>query len=172
MKRLRLMQLKKIEKILQDHTIRNKIRFYMCTVFLCIFVSVLFNIWVAYFSLGTFDNILSESSKTSAFVQAMENESKLFEQFMKSRTTENEQLLDFAMKETQKAIEALPFNYRMIGEKRYSLTWSIRNCYEVYVEKRDSIFEISQGTLQYVNQLYEIYDIHDNQYCLQPAYHS
>ena len=45
--------LKRIEQYLQDYTIRKKIRFYMSTVFLCIFVSVLFNIWVAYFSLGS-----------------------------------------------------------------------------------------------------------------------
>ena len=81
MKRLRQIQLKKIEQVLQDQTIRKKIKFYMCTVFLCIFVSVLFGIWVACFSLGSFDSILSEGSKTSAFVQAIENESKLFEQF-------------------------------------------------------------------------------------------
>jgi len=161
MKRPRPIQLTKIERNWQDFTIRQKIKFYMYAVFFCIFVSVLFNIWVANFSLGDFNNILSESSKTSAFVQAIENESRLFEQFMKSRTTENEQLLDAAMKETQKAIEALPFNYRVIGEERYAQVWSIRNCYEVYVAKRSEIFDVPAGTLQYVNQLYELYDIQD-----------
>ena len=113
MNRPRQTPLKRIEQYLQDYTIRKKIRFYMSTVFLCIFVSVLFNIWVAYFSLGSFNSILSESSKTSAFVQAIENESKLFEQFMKSRTTENRQLLNSAMQETRKTIENLPFEYRL-----------------------------------------------------------
>ena len=161
MKRLRQIQFKKIEQALQDQTIRKKIKFYMCTVFLCIFVSVLFGIWVACFSLGSFDSILSEGSKTSAFVQAIENERKLFEQFMKSRTAENEQLLNLAMQETQETMEALPFNYRVVGEERYSQIWSIRNCYEVYVAKRDRFFEVPPGTLQYVNQLYVIYDIQD-----------
>ncbi len=161
MKKPRPIQLTKIEQNWQKYTIRQKIGFYMLTVFLCIFLSVLFNIWVASFSLGDFNNILSESSKSSAFVQAIENETKLFEQFMKSRTAENEQLLKLAMQETEKSIRELPFNYRQIGEDRYSKTWSVKSCYEVYVEKRDAMFEVPQGTVQYVDQLYVVYDIQD-----------
>lgn len=161
MKRPHPLKLRKIEQRWQKYTIRQKITFYMVTVFLCIFLSVLFNVWVANFSLGDFNNILSESSKSSAFVQAMENESKLFEQYMKNRTEENEQLLNLAMEETQKTIDELPFDYKIIEEERYSITWSIRSCYEVYAEKRDEIFDIPQGTLQYVDQLYMIYDIQD-----------
>ena len=159
MKRSKPVQILKIEQRWQKCTIRQKISFYMVTVFLCIFLSALFNVWVANFSLGDFNNILSESSKSSAFVQAIEYESKLFEQFMKKRTAENEQLLKLAMQETEKTVEELPFDYTLIGEERYSTTWSIRSCYEVYVEKRNEIFEIPQGTLQFVEQLYMVYDI-------------
>ena len=161
MKRPKPVQLTKIEQHWQQYTIRQKITVYMVMVFVCIFLSVLFNIWVAYFSLGDFNNILSESSKSSAFVQAIENESKLFEQFMKDRTEENEQLLNYAMQGTQSVVYALPFDYKEIGEERYLITWSIRNCYEVYVEKRNEIFELSPGTLQYVEKQYEIYEIQD-----------
>lgn len=161
MKRPKHIQLTKIEQYWQSCTIRQKIRFYMVTVFLCIFLSVLFNIWVARFSLGDFNNILNESSKSSAFVQAIENETNLFEQYMKDRTPENEQLLNRAMQETRNSVYELPFNYKAIGEERYSITWSIRSCYEVYEELRDEIFDIPQGTLQYVERLYIIYDIQD-----------
>lgn len=105
MKRSKPVQILKIEQRWQKCTIRQKISFYMVTVFLCIFLSALFNVWVANFSLGDFNNILSESSKSSAFVQAIEYESKLFEQFMKKRTAENEQLLKLAMQETEKTVE-------------------------------------------------------------------
>lgn len=161
MKRPKPVQLRKIEEQWQSCTIRQKITFYMITVFLCIFLSVLFNVWVAYFSLGDFNNILSESSKTSALVQALENETKFFEQYMKNRTEENEQILQLAMKETKNTVDALPFDYKTIGKERYATTWSIRSCYEVYVEKRDELFAIPQGTLQYIDQLYVVYDIQD-----------
>ncbi len=159
MKRPKPAQLRTIEKLWQKYTIRQKITFFMSTVFLCILLSVLFNIWVAYFSLGDFNDILSEGSKSSAFVQAIENETKLFEQFIKSRTAENEQLLNLAMNETKESIEALPFDYHLIGEDRYAKTWSVKNCYEVYVEKQDTFFDVPPGTVQYVDQLYVIYDI-------------
>ena len=161
MNRLKNVQFGKIAQRWQEMTIRQKIKSYMITVFLCIFISALFNGWSAYFSLGDFNDILSEGSKTSEFVQAIETESKLFEQFMKSRTEENEELLKQAMENTRTAIAELPFDYRLIGKERYSRTWSIRSCYEVYVEKRDAIFDIPQGTVQYVDRLYEIYDIQD-----------
>ena len=110
MKRPRPVQLRRIEKRWQKYTIRQKIFFYMSTVFLCILISVLFNVWVARFSLGDFNVILRESSQSSAFVQTIENESNLFEQFIKSRTAENGQILKLAMGETKEAIDALPFD--------------------------------------------------------------
>ena len=161
MKSPRMKKLTKIEQYWQECTIRQKITFYVSAVFVCIFLSVLFNIWVAKFSLGDFNNILSESSRSSAFVEAIENETKLFEQFMKSRTEENEELLKLAMEATKESVEALSFDYKSIGEEQYSKTWSIRNCYEVYVENRDQIFDLPQGSMQYVEQLYIVYEIQD-----------
>lgn len=161
MERIKLVRFGKIAQRWQKYPIRKKITLYMVAVFLCIFLSILFSAWVAGFSLGDFNDILSESSKSSAFVQAIENESKLFEQYMKQRTEENQQLLTSAMQNTKEAVEELPDDYRIIGEERYALTWSIRNCYEVYVKLRNEVFELPQGTLQYVDLLYQIYDIQD-----------
>lgn len=161
MGRTKLVQLKKIEQRWKKLTIRQKISFYTATVFLSIFLSVAFNIWVAQFSLGDFNLILDESSKSSMLVHAIENETSLFEQYMKDRTEDNLTLLNEAMLQTEEAIYELPFDYKKIGKERYSQTWSIRSCYEVYVEKRDAVFDVPQGTLQYVDQLYVVYDIQD-----------
>ena len=151
--------LKKIEQRWNGCTIRQKITFYMVTVFLSITLSILFNVWVANFSLGDFNNILSESSQSSTLVQVFENETKLFEQFIKSRTTENQQLLDLAMQETKATVGMLDFDYRDIGEERYSKTWSIKSCYEVYTKERDYLLELSQESPDYIDQLYIVYDI-------------
>lgn len=159
MKKLRLKQLKKLAQRWQALTIRQKITTYTVTVFLCIFLSVVFNIWVAKFSLGDFNNILNESSKSSAFAQAMEKESRSFEQYMRSATSENLELLNQAIAQTESAVSALPFDYDEIGETRYALTWSIRNCYEVYAEKRDELFALPEGTSFYIRKLYEVYDV-------------
>ena len=151
----------KIAQHWQEYPLRKKITLFMAAVFLCIFLSILFSAWVAEISLGDFHEILGNGSKSSAFVQAMNNESRLFEQYMKQRTEENETLLAAAMQETRDAVEDLPDDYRIIGKERYALTWSIRNCYEVYEKLRDEVFSFTPGTDQYLEQLYTVYDIQD-----------
>ena len=34
--------------------------------------------------------------------------------------------------------------------------------YEVYVEKRDALFDMPEGSLQYIDQLYMVYDIQED----------
>ena len=151
----------KIAQHWQEYSLRKKITLFMAAVFWCIFLSVLFSAWVAEVSLGDFHEILGDGSKSSAFVQAMNNESRLFEQYMKQRTEENEKLLAAAMQVTKDAVEELPDSYRIIGKERYALTWSIRNCYEVYGKLRDEVFSFAPGSDQYLDQLYIVYDIQD-----------
>lgn len=155
------MQKLNLEQKWQNCTIRQKLKVYVFTVFSCIFLSVLFNIWVAHFSLGDFNDILGESSKSSAFVQAIENEGSLFRQYIKNPTGENEQLFWKAAEITKKSVEELPFSYEVIGEERYGITWSIKNSYEVYEEQLDGLFLMTEGTSSYIDQLYEIYDMQD-----------
>lgn len=152
-------QLKELKRRWKLMTIRQKILYYTTTVFLCIFLSVAFNIWVARFSLGDFNTILNDCSKTSGLVQAIERENYLFEQYMKGHATEERGLLNQAMQDTKEAVEDLPFDYKEIGKERYSKTWSIRSCYEMYEEKRDEIFDIPRGSVHYVDQLYVVYAI-------------
>lgn len=152
---------KKIEQRWQALTIRQKIMTYTGMVFLCIFLSVIFNVWVVFYSLGDLNHILEDSSKNSVLVQAIEEESRLFEQYMKGSTDHTRQLLQEAMKKTEETVCDLPFDFSQIGENRYAQTWSVRNCYEVYVEKRDAVLEMpGEGSL-YVERLYEVYDIQE-----------
>lgn len=161
MKKPKRVQFRKIEQRWQNMTIRQKIISYTVTVFLCIFLSVAFNIWVAKFSLGDFNNILNESSKSSALVQAMENENKLFRQYIRRSTEVHRQMLNEAMAETERVVYELPFDYEVIGQNRYAQTWSVQNCYEVYVEKRDILLGTPVESRTYVEKLYEVYDIQE-----------
>ncbi len=161
MKKIRLIPFGKIEQRWKNMTIRSKIISYTAAVFLCIFLSVIFNIWVAKFSLGDFNNILKESSKSSAVVQAMEDENRLFKEYIRNSTEVNRQLLNEAMEETKKVVYELPFEYKEIGQERYAQTWSLRNCYEVYVEKREVLFGTPVESRTYVEKLYEVFDIQE-----------
>lgn len=149
----------KIRQTWQSLTIKKKIATFTGTVFLIIMLSVIFDVWVVKFSLVDFNAILQDNAKSSELVQALEEECRLFESYMKGPQKDTRELLDNAMERTRKAVYDLPFNYKKIGEMRYAKTWSIRNSYEVYCEKRDLLLEEGEDSTDYVNRLYEVYDM-------------
>ena len=106
---------------------------YLCKfLILTILLSVVFNVWVVRFSLTDFNGILQDNAKCSELIQALEQESTLFESYMRNPDTEKKEALERSMKRTKHAVYDLPFQYRRIGELRYAKTWSIRSNYEVY----------------------------------------
>lgn len=149
----------KIRQTWQALTITKKIATFTGTVFLIISLSVIFDIWVVKFSLIDFNAILQDNAKNSELVQALEDEAKLFELYMKNPSEEGETLLKAAIDHTKKAVYELPFVYSQIGEKRYAKTWSIRNSYEVYCERRDEVIDMDEGCSEYISSLYEVYDM-------------
>ena len=152
---------KRLRQTWQSLTIRKKIATFTGTVFLIIMLSVIFEVWVVKFSLLDFNAILQDNAKSSGFLEAMEQESQLFESYMKNDKEEDRELLDAAIKRTKNALADLPFEYGKIGEARYAKTWSIRNSYEVYCTKRDAVLTMSEYDVNYINRLYEVYDMQD-----------
>lgn len=106
---------------------------------------VVFNVWVVRFSLTDFNGILQDNAKCSELIQALEQESTLFESYMRNPDTEKKEALERSMKRTKHAVYDLPFQYRRIGELRYAKTWSIRSSYEVYCTKRDAILSMEDN---------------------------
>ena len=53
-----------------------------------ILLSVVFNVWVVRFSLTDFNGILQDNAKCSELIQALEQESTLFESYMRNPDTE------------------------------------------------------------------------------------
>lgn len=143
----------------QSLTITKKIATFTGTVFLIILLSVIFDIWVVRFSLFDFNGILQDNAKTSELVQSLEEESERFRGYIKSPGEEESKLLMETMERTEKAVYDLPFVYSQIGEERYAKTWSIRNSYEVYCTKRDAVLVMEENYPEYINRLYEVYDM-------------
>lgn len=123
---------KRIKKWWQELTIQKKIAVFTGMVCVAILLSVVFNVWVVRFSLTDFNGILQDNAKCSELIQALEQESTLFESYMRNPDTEKKEALERSMKRTKHAVYDLPFQYRRIGELRYAKTWSIRSSYEVY----------------------------------------
>ncbi len=74
-----------------------------------ILLSVVFNVWVVRFSLTDFNGILQDNAKCSELIQALEQESTLFESYMRNPDTEKKEALERSMKRTKHAVYDLPF---------------------------------------------------------------
>lgn len=149
----------KLKKTWYAMTIKRKIFVFIGAVFLIMALSVVLNVWVAKFSLVDFNGILQDNAKSSELVLALEGESKLFSEYVKSPDEESVVLLEKAKGRTKAAVYDLPFEYSKIGEKRYAQTWSIRNAYTVYEEKRDMLLAAGGEGKDYINRLYEVYEM-------------
>ncbi|MCI8359068.1 MAG: histidine kinase [Lachnospiraceae bacterium] len=130
-------------------------------VFLMIFLSVIFNIWVAKISLFDFREILEENARSEEAVNALAAESKIFEQYMRGYAEISEEELDLVMQRTEKAIDSLSFDYRLLGGERYAQTWSIYNAYGVYRESRDALLELKKCGGEDIGLLYEVYEMQE-----------
>lgn len=141
--------------------IRQKIGTFTGVVFMIIFLSILFDMLVVRISLSDFNHILEENAKASAFVDAIKTESTVFENYMKAPGEISLQELEDACEKTRQAMKRLPRDYRNIGPYRYAKTWSILNSYEVYSAKRDEMLGRDENSLDYIKDLYEVYEIQD-----------
>lgn len=153
--------MKKLWKInWQSIAIKQKIAFLTGSILLIVVTSCLLDFWVVQFSLVDFYRILEDNSRNSELVTRLENETDLFESYVKSGDREEWELLDEAMDETYRAVERLPLNYKTMGKVLYAKTWSVQNCYEVYRVKRDRVLIMGEESdPEYIRSLYEIYDM-------------
>lgn len=149
----------KLKKTWYAMTIKRKIFVFIGAVFLIMALSVALNVWVAKFSLVDFNGILEDNAKSSELLLALEGESKLFSEYIKNPDEEKEALFKEAKERTKTAVYDLPFAYSEIGELRYAQTWSIQNAYAVYERKRDALLETGIEDEDYINHLYEVYEM-------------
>lgn len=124
-----------------------------------VFVSMGANLLVTWFGLGGFGAILENNAGSLAFWSAIDEESVAFEHYVSSSMPEDRKRFLEAREATRESLEALPFDYREAGEKRYARIWSIRNMYDTY-EKELKVFEnTDRQEPEYVERLYRIYRV-------------
>lgn len=151
----------RIRQLWQSLAIKNKLLVFTGLVFLMIFLSVIFNIWVAKFSLFDFREILEENARSEEAVNALAAESKMFEQYMRGYSDISEEELAKVIRRTEKAVNSLSFDYRLLGDERYAQTWAIYNSYGVYQEARDEMLTLRRSGREDIGLLYEIYEMQE-----------
>lgn len=148
-----------IKKLWLTISLKKKLGSFSILVAMVMALSVLFNIQIMNFSLGSFHVILDDNSKCYDFQEAIENEINAFEHFIKEQSEENRDAYILACVRTERCISALPYDYSQIGPERYARTWNIKNSYESYSGTRDEFIKLTPFETNYIPKLYKIYDM-------------
>lgn len=109
-----------------------------------ILLSVVFNVWVVRFSLTDFNGILQDNAKCSELIQALEQESTLFESYMRNPDTEKKEALERSMKRTKHAVYESASSIAGSGNSLCKNMVDQRS-YEVYCTKRDAILSMEDN---------------------------
>lgn len=140
-------------------TLKQKFGVFAGAVVLTIGLAVFVNLVVVNYALYGFGRILDENARSYAFQEGMEQESEAFETFVRRKSEENRKNYEQACAATRKSLKELPFQYEVIGSRRYARTWSIRNAYETYEGARDRVTGMIGSEADYVTSLYEVYQM-------------
>lgn len=137
-------------------SLSEKVKWISISAAAVVLLSILINVLVAAFGLGSLGSILEGNSKSLGFWSAMEAEENAFQSLVRDPSEEVRQKYREACLETERALAALPFDYSLVGSERYARTWSIRNLYGAYCQARDRFWLMAKEDKAYGLQFYDI----------------
>lgn len=116
---------------------------------------------------NSMQGILNDNQDSYNLQLAITAEKRAFSNLIRSSTQENEQLYQKAKQQSYNSLQALPRDYRQIGEKRFELTTSIENSYTQYQQKRDQVLAMNPEDSDYIRELYLVFSMQEylEQYC-------
>ena len=136
-------------------SIDRKVQSFAVVIVFIILVSAGFAMFTMNYSLRDYGQLLDENRACQSFMKAMEEEGLAFDGYVSASTETARDTLEKAIHRTERAIDALPFDYEIIGAERYARTWNIRNAYQQYAAFRDEMLSDSMnrtGFLKYLNE--------------------
>lgn len=101
--------------------------------------------------------MVSDASACSGALEAVRNETALFDRYVREKGTSNEETFTAACLETQKVIDRLPSDYDLSGPERSARLWRVRNTYRFYVNVRNLIIDLYDKGDEDVSLLYDVY---------------
>ena len=136
-------------------SIDRKVHSFAAVIVFIILVSAGFAMFTMNYSLRDYGQLLDENRACQSFMKAMEEEGLAFDGYVSASTETARDTLDKAIHRTERAIDALPFDYEIIGAERYARTWNIRNAYQQYAAFRDEMLSDSMNRTGFLKHLNE-----------------
>ena len=136
-------------------SIDRKVQSFAAVIVFIILVSAGFAMFTMNYSLRDYGQLLDENRACQSFMKAMEEEGLAFDGYVSAGTETARDTLEKAIHRTERAIDALPFDYEIIGAERYARTWNIRNAYRQYAAFRDEMLSDSMNRTGFLKHLNE-----------------
>ncbi|GLB30315.1 hypothetical protein LAD12857_22380 [Lacrimispora amygdalina] len=140
-------------------SLQKKVNYLTASGAAVVILSIIANFMVAGFGMRGFSSVLRNNSQSLAFWSAMENEKNAFASYIKDDTKDSREVYEKACRNTKKAVDQLPYDYKKTGRYQYAKVWSIRNMYENYAVYRDKFHKLTKQDPDYTEKLYTIYRV-------------
>ena len=137
-------------------SLKQKMRWISGLAAAVVVLSIAGTLAVSSFGLLGFEKILDNNSRGLNLWKAAGEEMRTFDAYAADRTEKSRAAYEAARDRTEEAVAQLPFDYQKIGPERYARTWSIRNLYENYRERRDCFLAAPRGEEGYFKELYAL----------------
>ena len=108
-----------------------------------------------------FDALLADNAACYTVQDAIKNETRAFERYVRQPTSESEQAYTAACAAAEQSLAALPFDYARIGAERYARTWNLLQGYEGYRQERDAFLRLSPAADTYIERMYHVMALQD-----------
>lgn len=148
-----------LRKLWMKISIKRKIGIFAAMVILIMALSASFNIGIAKVSLGSFGRILNDNSRCRDLQEALDQEIRAFEQYVRNSEEENRSIYQVACVRTERCLWSLPSDLQKLGIERSARTWSVKNAYENYKKYRDDVAAGSKTGSEFVSELYRVYSM-------------
>ena len=142
-------------------SLRAKATGWLAAILLVTLISIGIATAVGQWTVKAFDTLLEDNAACYAVQDAIKEETRAFEHYVREPSQESSQTFADACAAAEESLAALPFDYAKIGEDRYARTWSLRQGYAGYQKARDAFLQLAPSAEDYVERLYAVMDQQD-----------
>ena len=142
-------------------SLRAKATGWFAAILLVTLISIGIATAVGQWTVKAFDTLLEDNAACYAVQDAIKEETRAFEHYVREPSQESSQTFADACAAAEESLAALPFDYAKIGEDRYARTWSLRQGYAGYQKARDAFLQLAPSAEDYVERMYAVMDQQD-----------
>ena len=142
-------------------SLRAKATGWLAAILLVTLISIGIATAVGQWTVKAFDTLLEDNAACYAVQDAIKEETRAFEHYVREPSQESSQTFADACAAAEESLAALPFDYAKIGEDRYARTWSLRQGYAGYQKARDAFLQLTPSAEDYVERMYAVMDQQD-----------